>query len=241
MSTLSPTLSRPPTVEEPALVDHLLRDPVALDRRFAEAAGVSVELPRLVGLTVAAFAAYAAAQGLIVTRAGAEVFPAALWRMDAWRAGACLFLAYSGGMFGAQVAGLPSAWFYALLAGLRTPANRIVAEAMRAQATSAMVLLGLLPLYLAAGLGLSLATGEDVGSAFLRNAFFVPVGYGLPFLAGLSGTFALYRAFQRMVVTGARPESPRTATPGRLVLAWSVLFTGMAPLGVWRILDTLIH
>lgn len=201
------------------LVDLLLREPTALDDAFATAPGAAGVLPRLVYVSMGSLLAYAAVMGLL-TLPTAPSFDVPLR----------VLYAYGGGFFGAQVAALPSAWFYALLAGIRQPAWRVAAEAMRAHATTSMVLLGVLPVYLAAALGAAVLDPFDDGPAHLLYL----LGFSVPFVAGLAGTFAMYRAFGRLVQqTRQDPDAPRTPTPALLVLAWSALFTTMAPLGVY--------
>ncbi len=148
---------------------------------------------------------------------------------DLFRSTVAVARAYGLGFFGAQVAALPSAWFYALLAGIRQPAWRVAGEAMRAHATTSMVQIGLLPVYFAAALGLVFL---DPG---LHGAGRVAVGFGylIPFVSGLAGTTAMYRAFTRqLAATRLDPEASRSPAPSLLVFAWSLLFTAMAPLGV---------
>lgn len=221
-------------LHEPALIDMLLREPAAADVRCADPDAASQLLPRLIGISLAGLGAFAVVQGALVAAPGP--WPGAGAPADTPRAIAVVFCAYAGGLFGAQIAGLPSAWFYALLAGLRASTWRIAVEAMRAQATAATVLLGLLPVYLAAGLGIRLVDAPELLEALVIGL----IGYTLPFVAGLAGTIGMYGAFSRMVAEArARGEATNTAVPLLLVFAWSVLFTAMAPLGVWRILTTM--
>lgn len=211
-----------------AISDRILRDAPGLDVEAAHPDSAFALLPRLVGLGVTGLVAYSVVQTLLVHLAGPDLVPDA----SVLAVGARIGSAYLFGFFGAQVAGLPSAWFYALLAGIRTDAWRVTVEAMRAQATSAIVLLGLLPVYLAVGVGVTMVD-EDA----LEFMVVACGGYSLPFFAGLWGTAAMYRSFRRLVERErARAEAPRTAMPSLLVLAWAMLFTAMAPLGVFAMM-----
>lgn len=191
-------------------------------------------LPRFVGVSVLGIAAYAVVQGAVLSVAQSSAQPGGLLESGFGMRALVIFAAYAAGLFGAQVASLPSAYFYALQAGIRTHSWRIAVEAMRAQATAAVVLLGLLPVYLAAGLGVSLS-GPDQDAELLIHGM---VGYTLPFVGGLVGTFGLFRAFTQ-IAQAARADSVRSPWPAMAVLAWAALFTAMAPLGVVRVLNLL--
>ena len=217
----------------PTLVDLLLRRPEALDAALAGPQTALAMNSRLIPLALGGLLAYGAVQGLLLTQSRMALWPVDLAASPPALAMGAVGLAYVGGMFGAQVAGLPSAWFYAALAGVRVPAARIAGEALRAQATSALVLLGLLPVYLAAGLGLTALNQGDLSSV-AKGLVIGVFGYALPFVAGLAGVISLYRAFGRVLRAAAGAE--RAAGPLRLVFLWSVLFTAMAPLGTARLL-----
>lgn len=191
-------------------------------------------LPRLAAISALGLVAYALVQGAVLSVGPSGAQPLGLEQASFPVRALALFLAYAAGIFGAQVAALPSAYFYALQAGIRTHAWRIAAEAMRAQATAAVVLLGLLPVYLAAGLGVGLGHA-DSGTTMLVHGM---IGYTLPFVGGLAGTVGLARAFVR-IARGASSEGSRSPWPVMAVLAWSALFTSLAPLAVARVLHTL--
>jgi hypothetical protein len=218
------------------LIDLLLRSPEALDAALEQPQAALSTTSRLLPLALGGLLAYGAVQGLLLTESRTAMWPTPVAGGIPLFSMGVVGLAYVGGFFGAQVAGLPSAWFYAALAGVRVPAARIAGEALRAQATSALVLLGLLPIYLAAGLGLT-AIEHSGGMAALKTLVIGLFGFTLPFVAGLAGVIALYRAFGRILRAQAGEE--RAAGPLRLVLAWSVLFTAMAPVGTARLLSLL--
>lgn len=221
-------LHAPGPVEEP-LARLLLEDPTRLDTHFADPGGVAAVMPRLVTVSVTATVAHALALAVVGHQ---------LDHHDILARTLELSQAYGLGFFGAQVAALPSAWFYALLAGIRQPAWRVAGEAMRAHATTSMVLLGLLPVWFAGALG---ATWLDQGHYLpLISMGAGALGLALPFLAGLAGTRALYGAFRRQVAERRRdPEAARSPAPLLLVLAWALLFTTMAPVGVAHFLGGL--
>ena len=206
--------------------DLLVRDRDAAYAECAEAERATRLMPRFIGLGLASFLAYAAAMGLLHAvnpdpLGGAE---------DPIRFGARIFCAYAGAFFGTNIAALPTFYFHTLIAGVRTHGWRVSVEVMRAQATEATVMLGVLPAFLAAGIGASmmnLTLWADSAEAF---------GYLLPFVAGLPGSLGLLRTMRRLAAEAPdRPHSQRNATPTLLALAWCALFTVMAPVGVWGI------
>ena len=95
----------------------------------------------------------------------------------------------------------------------------------------------LLAAVLAVGLGLVLVFPDAAWDA--RALHSIVLGFGgtaLPFVAGLAAPGSLYRAFRRMLAEGMPPgQTRRRPMPLLLVLAWSALFTALAPLGAWRI------
>lgn len=188
-------------------------------------------LPRLVGVSAAGILAYAVVHGTVLTLTDSTFQPVGLVQQGWATRVATLALAYGAGLFGAQVVSLPSAYFYALQSGVRTHGWRIAVEAMRAQASAAVVLLGLLPVYFAAGLGTIAMSLHSSTNFFVQGV----VGYTLPFVGGLVGTAGLVRAFSQIAAEN-QPTGSRSPWPVLLVLAWSALFTALAPLGVARVL-----
>ena len=206
--------------------DLLLREREEADALCADRDGSAHLLPRFVLTGSAGVAAYAVVQALLLHMLPDSMAPTPA---PAWTA-MFLFVAFEGGFLGSHVAGLPSYYFYALLAGIRTHSWRLVAESMRARATASVVLLGLLPVYLAAGLGLCLLAHAP-GWQHLATAVVLGLGYTLPFLAGLAAPVTLLRSFLHM---SREQAGGRRAMPVLLTLAWTALFTVMAPIGVIR-------
>ena len=203
-------------------------DALCADR--AEAARL---LPRLLGLSTIAIAAFACVQGAVLGLSAQDVPPEGLVGAPLHVAIPSIFLAYELALTGAQVAGLPTFTFYGLLAGYQTHAGRIGLERARARATAAVVLIGLLPVYLTVALGLLLLHG------LRREAW-----HGLVLVCG--GFCCLRRGAGGTCQPAARLPRPRgrlgavpwRATPthaGPAGVRWSAVFA-MAPLGVFRVL-----
>lgn len=221
----------------PTMIDLLLRERETTDRLCADRDQAAALLPRLLAIGATSIAAWAVVHGGLLLASEQSILPAALAGAPPWWTPIVLFCALEGGLLGAQLAGMPSFYFYGLLAGIETHGWRIVVESMRARATAAVVLLGLLPVYLAVGLGLVLVFPDATWEG--RTLHAIVLGFGgtaLPFVAGLAAPASLYRAFRRMLSEGMpEGQTRRRPMPLLLVLAWSALFTVLAPLGAWRI------
>lgn len=220
MTTLAPALPETEPVPLPLL---LLRDELGVDRTIGDVAGATRMLVPLTGLVVGGFAAHAVT---LLATAWPSVGPEAAVRL-----GASWFVATTVGFFAAICAGLPSYWFYGIVAKIRAPAWRLAAELVRVQAVGAVVLVGVLPFWLTATLALHLV-GVDV----LRFGPWMALTYTLPFLAGSFGIAGLYRSFERMRTTLG--ETGRL--PALLLTAWwVVLFVYTAPITIWSLFTAL--
>lgn len=230
-------------LSEPSLVDLLLRDRDQADRACADPATAARLLPRFIGLSALGIGAWSVVHGLLLSLSTQQLNPHGLFGAPITVTIPALFLAYEGALTGAQVAGLPTFSFYGLMAGFRTHAWRIATESLRARATAALVLMGLLPVYLAVGLGLVLLFPEPGGVGAAWQALVLGIGgFTLPFVAGLAAPASLLRVFRKLAheAEDGRPGQGRRPMPLLLAMAWSAVFSVMAPLGVLRILTVLV-
>ena len=231
MSLVSAVLASAPVaeaVEVPAHPDHLLaltllRDETAIDRMAGDVEGATALLPPLAGMIVAGFAAHAAALGLFL----ATGLPLA----DAAHHAAAWFAAATGGFFIAVGTGLPSYWFYGIVARVPAPAWRLAVELLRVQAVGAVVLGAVIPFWLAGTLALAV-----LGSDVTQYQPWVWFSHSLPFLSALPGVTGLYRVLRRMRV--ARGIEGRFA-PLFLTAWWVVLFQYTAPITMFAIFRAL--
>ena len=126
---------------------------------------------------------------------------------------------------------LPSFYFFALLAGVRTSMVQVTAMALKGLAVTGLVLAGLLPAYIALALGMILFRGP---SPALEHTLLA--GFVLPFVAGLFGARSLLRSF--VDLSGSLPWPRRGSRPcflRRLITAWSGLYTVITPLMVYTL------
>jgi hypothetical protein len=185
----------------------LLRDPEAIDAEAAEPETATRTLMRLVGLTLAGFAAHAFVIGIMHAANGE---PDAVQRGVAW------FGATSVGFFAAICAGLPSYWFYGVVARIPAPAWRLAVELVRVQAVGAVLLAAVLPFWLAIHLWLVIQTGGPI-----EDGLWTFFSYTLPFLAAMPGVAGLRAVFVRMRSAAGRDGA---LAPLLLTAWWVVLF-----------------
>ena len=235
-----------------ALVEMLLKDQPALDRVCRTADGQRELIPKLLAIGLAAYLLFGAVLAIAFQLVGAwpEPHSIANWlaseghapivfKQDAvtwwsrWLNGSApvLSCSFALGMIGAIGVCLPSFYFYGLLAGVRTTMLQVSAHALKGLAAGAVALVGLLPLYLAAVLGLAVFPSPQ--------ALIVPsclAGFALPFIAGLWGSRSLYLGFVCLSDTmEAGRRAHRECFLRRLLLAWSVCYTTVAPLMVFSV------
>ncbi|MEQ1569619.1 MAG: hypothetical protein ABMA64_28550 [Myxococcota bacterium] len=195
----------------------LLRDELSVDRAAADATSAADLLLPLCALTTLGFGVHAACvagTAWPVTGAG-----------PALREGLAWWAACTGGFFAAICAGLPSYWFYGVVAKVRAPAWRLAVELVRVQAVGAVILAGVVPFWLAGALGLHLVFGVEV----YDSPVWMALTRALPFLCATPGVLGAYRVFGRMrAAQGHADRLPAAA----LTAWWMVLFLFTAPVSI---------
>lgn len=141
-------------------------------------------------------------------------------------------LTYTIGMVGALGLCLPSFYFYGLLAGVRASMLQVTAISLHALANTGMILMGVLPIYVGAILGV-IVLGATDGPVY---PLLVGVGLLLPFMAGLATLRVMYRGFVDLTRTlpDTRAES-RAPMVRLLAVAWAALYTAVAPVTLWAV------
>jgi hypothetical protein len=204
-------------------VDDLLRD----DWRQADL------IPRFLLVALASFSIYCLAMVLLLDAGPAGAVPSVLaqrWSFGV-RPAVSLWLAYTLGLIAASGICLPSFYFHGLLAGVKISFLQVVAHCLKGKASTAIMLLGILPIYVAIALGL-LVFAAPV--EWLRFAF--SVGLVLPFIAGLWGVWSLVCGFMRLADTLPKHcRAGRTCFLRRLTLAWAACYTAVTPLMIYAL------
>jgi hypothetical protein len=230
--TLPELIVEPLTTDAPVdrprtagLVELLLKDGRRVDALIRDEALAPDLIPRLLAVALAGFTVFGVAVTTVVNLAGTQPswVPSVRWPDGAW---ASLTLAYVLGLIAATGVCLPSFYFYGLLAGVRLSMLQAAAHAVRCLAVTAVVLVGVLPVYVALALG-TVVFSAPVG--LVHRA--IVLGLALPFIAGLWGVRSLFVGFTDLAGTlPASRQAHRASFLRRLTLAWSVCYTAVTPL-----------
>lgn len=209
------------------LIDQLLNDRIGLREAINasnEGSQGSQALPSLLGITVGCFSFYGLVMAAVlrVTDTSVPLFDGtAHWLASLY--------AYPLGVVGALGICLPSYYFYALQCGFQPSLRRIVINSLAGQASTGLMLLGILPIYAAVVLGVALM---GIDAETLNRV--VAAGLLLPLVAGWHGVSEIRRAFEALEDTDPRPDRRRAVA---LLSLWSAaLYLAVAPVLVYRLL-----
>ncbi len=218
------------------LVELLLKAPARLDEQVRDPDRQAELVPRLLLLALASFALFALVLALLLRAAEPGAVPLILenWNRLAGSAVA-LGLAYPIGMVAATGICLPTFYFFGLLAGVRISVLQVTAHILKGKASTAVLLLGLTPIYLSVTLGMLIFRAEDQAMSAALT-----VGLALPFLAGLWGVRSIYVGFLGLADT-LPPEQRyrRTCFLRRLTVAWAAVYTAVTPVMIWSLYQNL--
>jgi hypothetical protein len=241
-----------------AIVELLLKDRWRLYRLLRVPTAPVVLLPRLLGISLAGFVLFGVTMSLVMSAGGTwpaltsiadgirsptsalltfEPIDGPLGNVSPWINGQApaLVFAYAFGLVAASCVCLPSLYFYCLLAGVRMTMVEVVVHAVKSKAVAAVALVGILPIYVAVAMGVSIF---DVGQPYVEVTMLL--GLMLPFIAGFWGTAALYQAFS--VVCESLPADrakDRKCFLRRLVLSWSGIYSVVMPVMIYSIWEVL--
>ena len=240
------------------LVEMILKAPRRLDRFIRDAAEQPKLIPQFLTISLISFALFGVA--LSVVLASARVSPqltaldaymnepggpadlvqfepidrfATLWTSgEAWK----LIGAYCFGLIAATGVCLPSLYFYGLLSGIKLSMLDVVVHAMKSKATSAVALMGILPIYIAVALGVMIF---DWMPDLFRD-WMLWLGFVLPFVAGLWGTRSLYLGFGELTDTLPADRCERRGCfLRRLVVSWAACYTAVSPVMIYTVWQAL--
>jgi hypothetical protein len=221
------------------LTELLLKNREQVDGLLREEDQQADLIPRFLVIALTSFSVYAGAMALLLFAAPAAALPTVL--ADGWSGGLRpalgLWLAYTLGLIAATGICLPSFYFYGLLAGVKISFVQVVTHCLKGQAATAIMLLGILPIYVAVALGLLIFAAP---AAWQQVA--LSLGLTLPFLAGLWGVASLYQGFMRLADTLPQACRPgRTCFLRRLTLAWAACYTAVTPLMIQTLWTHFTH
>jgi hypothetical protein len=232
-----------PVEEEPTaddrsilgLVDMILKAPGQADAIARDEARQAELLPRFLGIALSSYTVFALVLVLLLNLASPAGWPTWPLRVPPahWNDGTFLapVLAYTLGLVAASGLCLPSFYFIGLLAGVRLSWVQVIGIVARCKAASAVVLLGILPIYVAVILGLIVFRAQPE----VLQVWLYP-GLMLPFLAGLQGVVSIYHGVMGLADTlPTACRSERTCFLRRLTLGWSACYTAVAPVMIYRL------
>jgi hypothetical protein len=126
---------------------------------------------------------------------------------------------------------LPSFYFYSLLAGVRVSWPQVTAHIVKGQAATAVMLMGIAPVYVTVALGGVVFGGPPL---LLRGVLYA--GLGLPFVAGLWGVRSIYVGFLGLSDTlPPRRRCRRECWLRRLTAACSACYTAVCPVMIFTL------
>lgn len=238
-----------------ALIELVLKDPHALNALIRRTAVQPALVPKFLVISLASFTLFGVALAIVIAASG---LTADLHEMaDVIRDGgplisfdptgtpsplrhladaAALIAAYGFGLIAATGVCLPSLYFYGLLSGIKLTMLDVVVHALKAKATTAVALVGILPIYVALAMGVLIF--DIFPQPILRYTLWL--GFLLPFIAGLWGTVSLYRGFSTLTDT-LPPDrcERRSCFLRRLVFAWSACYTAVSPVMIFTVWQSL--
>jgi hypothetical protein len=216
------------------LAELLLKNPSRVDALARDESRQLLLLPSLLAIGLVSFSLFALALVLTLDAVPAEALPGVLAeRWAAHRTGCALALglAYALGFTLATGVCLPSFYFYSLLAGVRVSWTQVTAQIMKGQASTAVMLTGIMPLYVAAALG-----GIVFGGAPELLRVIHHVGLALPFVAGLWGVRSIYIGFLGLSDTlPPQRRCQRERWLRRLTAACSICYTAVCPVMIYTL------
>jgi hypothetical protein len=216
------------------LVELLLKDPGRLRQLDRDPRRHGELVPRFLLIAVAGYLVYSCTMVLLINVAPAEADPGFVPLPPArWNDGSAvgLPLAYTLSIVLASCVCLPSFYFYSLLAGVRITWLQMVGLITRATAYNGMILLGVVPIYVALMMGLIIFAAPPDAVRWS-----VAVGLALPFVAGLWGLRAIHRGIADLAAEMPQAwRCRRECLLRRLTLAWAAVYTAVLPVMIYRL------
>ncbi len=236
------------------LVELILKDRPRLERVIRDPALAAELIPRFLAVSLIGFTLFGVAMALVIHALGVRLELASMKAVlegtaagliqfeplgarsgaemvHAVSAGLRLISAYDLGLIAAAGVCLPSLYFYGLLAGIPMSMARVTVHTVKAMSTTAVALVGILPIYMAFSLGAAVYHAPPVVTESV-----LWLGLVLPFAAGLFGVNSLYSGF--MALTDSLPAERRyrrTCFLRRLVVSWAVCYTAVTPVMIYTL------
>jgi hypothetical protein len=218
----------PDSDDRRGMFDLVLRGQKRLSVVLRDEAALPMTTQKLLALSLLGLAV----QGLVLGLTAQLVHPSELAGLCRGHPIVWMPLAFCLAFVGTLGICLPSFYFYTQLSGLDASFRLVTAQALRAQATTSLLLLGALPFYAAYALACVLGVLGDPDSVVLG-------GLVLPFGVGLFGVHALYRGFCDLAEVLPLTHQRRGHFLRRMVLCWGALYSVVAPVALYRLAELL--
>jgi hypothetical protein len=230
MPPIAEPISRSDEISAFGLVEMMLKDRTRLHDLMRDPKQQADLIPRFLAIALLGFVVFGIAVTVVLNLSVSQPawIPAAHWSDST---GPNLIFAYALGLVAAIGVCLPSFYFYGLLAGVKISMLQVTAHAMKSQAVTALILVGILPIYVALALGTIVlhAPGEWLPPT-------QALGLALPFIAGLWGMRTLYTGFVALCDTiAAERRADREDFLRLLTLAWAAVYTIVTPVMIYTL------
>jgi hypothetical protein len=230
-----PVLAAIPDPSTLLLVEWILKDPDRVDALNREEHRQAELMPRFLGIALAGYTLFSIALILLLNTADSAAYPRRFLPVlpaslsDGSALG--LWLGYTLGIVAATCVCLPSFYFFGLLAGVRMSMLQVAALVLRGTASHAILMVGLLPIYVAFVLGMIVF---QAAPEILEAGLYV--GVLLPFIAGPEAMRSIYHGTMTMAET-LPPERRcrRECFLRRLTFSWTVCHALVAPVMIYRL------
>ncbi len=237
-----------------AVVELILKNRPALERIIRDPTLAAEMIPRFLAISIIGFTLFGVAMAIIIPSVGMTLEFASIQSViegtaptlirfeplgvlphmgviSIMDAGLRLIVAYDLGLIAAAGVCLPSLYFYGLLAGVPMSMARVTVHTVKAMATTAVALVGILPIYVAFSLGVAIFHVAEIVTIGILG-----LGLVLPFLAGLFGVTSLYAGFTSLAdALPAECRYGRACFLRRLVVSWSVCYTAVTPVMIYTL------
>lgn len=206
----------------------MLQDDVVIDDMVQDEENLLSTIQKLLAIGAAGLLIYGIALGIVLELAKPMEFIGLQIQGTpvAW-----MPLTLAGGFLGAIAICLPSLYFFTQLSGLDASFRLITAQSLRVQARASVILLGVLPFYIAWALASFL--GIDALSTDLDLV--IGIGLFIPFLVGNAGLWSIYNSFRRLVGRLPITHARRCDFVLRMVICWGAVVCATAPVAVYRL------
>ncbi|MBI3411078.1 MAG: hypothetical protein HY040_22315 [Planctomycetes bacterium] len=222
-----------------SLVEMLLKSERRVDRINRDPANQRELFPRFLLISQISTLAFALVMVLVMNLAPSAIMapaPGLAIPPADWKDGSALALplAYNLSIVLAACVCLPSFYFFSLLAGVQITWLQIVSIVGKGMAASAILLLGILPIYVAIVLGMVVLDWPAENLQWTLR-----LGLLLPFVAGLWGLRAIYGGVMDLNDWQHGPAcANRRCFLRRLTLAWAAVYTAVLPVMIYRLWET---